>query len=109
IAEVQQKIIQLDNRIVNFGRLENYQPKKTEKKENMQLQKSLYGRIDSIATISSRYETQIAAAAKRESALRERVDRQRSANRGLAIALFLATGLLLLSLFYNPVKQRNRR
>src|SRR5690606_7450612 len=100
IAEIQQKIIQLDNRIVNFGKLESYQQKKTEKKENLQLQKSLYGRIDSIATISSRYETQIAAAAKRESALYERVERQQSANRGLAVALFLSTGLLLFSLFY---------
>src|SRR3546814_10596033 len=32
IAEVQQKIIQLDNTILNFGKLENYQKEKTEKR-----------------------------------------------------------------------------
>src|SRR3546814_190245 len=95
IAEVQQKIIQLDNTILNFGKLENYQQEKTEKKENIQLQKSLYGRIDSIETISSRHEEQISAAGKRENALKARIGRQQSVNRGLSIALVLATGLLL--------------
>lgn len=109
VVETQQRIIELDNRILNFGKLENYEKKKTEKKEDLQLRKSLYGRIDSAETLTSRYEEQIAAAAKREKTLRAGIARQQSVNRGLSIALVLVTGLLLFSLFYNPVRRKKKR
>lgn len=109
VVETQQRIIELDNRILNFGKLENYEKKKAEKKENLQLRKSLYGRIDSVETLTSRYEEQLSAAAKRENALRAGIARQQSMNKELSIALVLVTGLLLFSLFYNPFRRKKKR
>lgn len=106
VLQTQQRIIELDNQILNYGKLENYTKKKTEKDETLQLRKSLYNRLDSAATLKLRYEEQLSALKKRESTLKTGIERQQSANRGLSIALVLVTALLLLSLFYNPLRKK---
>ena len=108
IAQVQQKIIALDNQILNHDKLESYTKKKDEKKEALQLRKSLYGRLDSVEALKSRFETQITASKKRESTFKAAMERQQSKNKGLSIALVLVTALLLLSLFYNPLRKKGR-
>lgn len=106
IAQIQQKIIALDNQILNYGKLESYTEKKTEKEQSMQLQKSLYGRLDSVEALKSRFAEQIDAAKKRENTLKAGMDRQQSANRTLSYALVLVSALFLLSLFYNPLRRK---
>lgn len=106
IAEIQQKIIALDNQILNYGKLESYTEKKAEKQESMQLQKSLYGRLDSVEALKSRFAEEIDAAKRRENTFKARMDRQESANRTLSYALVLVSALFLLSLFYNPLRRK---
>lgn len=108
ILETQQKIIELDNQILNFGKLENYEKKQSEKMENLQRHRSLYSRLDSLEQVNSRYDVLLKAAEKRESTARNQIAKQQSRNNGLALALVLVTGLLLVSLFYNPVKKKRR-
>lgn len=106
VVQTQKDIIDLDNRILNAGRMSAYTEKKSEKLETLQRQKDLYGRIDSIEAIKSRFEEKLDAFEKREASFNTRIDRQQSTNRGLSIALVLVTALLLFSLFYNPVRKK---
>src|SRR5690606_21387330 len=108
LVETQQKIIQLDHQILNLGKLECYARQTPEKQENLQLHRALYSRIDTLEKALARQQEQLAAAEKRELTARTAIGRQQARNRGLAIALVLVTGILLVSLFYNPVRKKRK-
>ncbi|HYH56630.1 MAG TPA: hypothetical protein VD772_08470, partial [Anseongella sp.] len=47
VVQTQKEIIELDNRILNAGKMSAFKAEKTERQETIQHRKSLYGRIDS--------------------------------------------------------------
>src|SRR5690606_12558052 len=81
IVQTQKEIIDLDNRILNTGRMAGYAEKQADKEEGIERQRSFYSRIDSLRTAQTRAEQQMEAFRKREASLRETIGRQQSFNR----------------------------